>query len=382
MLKVIAASFLVGVISFSTAAFARDLPDAPQSDPALVGVIPILDTASSNLKPVAPEVVSQYQRTFELSDGTKISSLYFEHSRISPSDTGPVPLILANFGLFTDEYSPPISYFVNALVLTGKLKADVLVVDNVTSAKFFALNHEMGLGGFDEGKILLELARDLHKESGTRPTYLFGVSLGGNAVVQALLEDQREGTHRFNGAITFSAVLDEEQSSQTLLTSFGHSLQSPKLPSLKPQGQIIADGLLKVMIATMHQLLPESPVLPAPQAGDFYYGNFQQRLKRISKELDSSTWNPSVSTDTVESYILSSSALVSGLDHLNVPLIAVHAENDPLVPFSQFKAVEIGQRSNPNVYTLATRFGGHWGFFDTYGADWIDQLVLRLEGLN
>jgi predicted alpha/beta-fold hydrolase len=369
---------MVGLGWFSGLSLAAELKNGPQSEPALVGIVPILATAAPNLKALPSSVITDHQKRFTLADGTVISGLYFKADQ--ESSEAPIPLFLANFGLFSDEYSAPISFFVNSLVLTGKLKADVMIVDSVTSGEFYALNQEMGLGGYDEGRILVELADSFRsEENSVRPTYLFGVSLGGNAVIQALLEDQREGGQRFKGAISFSGVLDEEKSSQQLMTSFGHSLSEMQSGHLGVQGLVIANSLLLSLNSTLTHESPGAHALWPWQVGDFYYQAFQKRLNRLSKTVDDHSWNPSVQTDSVEDYVHSSSDLIQNVNQLKVPLIVIHSKNDPIVPFSEFKAFQKEQMANPEVLTHSTFFGGHWGFFDTYGADWVNEWINQLS---
>jgi len=94
-----------------------------------------------------------------------------------------------------------------------------------------------------------------------------------------------------------------------------------------------------------------------------------------------SDWNSEVNISSVESYIQSSSDLVNQFAAVSVPVILVHAQNDPIVAFSQFQSFSNAQQSNPHVLTFATQDGSHCGFLGVYGAGFVSNLINRAVNL-
>jgi predicted alpha/beta-fold hydrolase len=367
---------LLALFVLPSLVFAKDLPNPPMggvAHPALNEIHGVVTTLIPQLKPLAPDEI-QGEKTYTLADGTHVPTLFYQGTSLSPR-----PLIIANFGLFTDKGSGALGRFIRNLVLTGKIDADFLVVSSNTSATFFSENGEFGLGGYDEGKILVDFVRQIrgphfHNSS----IELLGISLGGNAVLQALIEEARLGRHDFQSAVIFSGLLNEGESSAALLAAFGHPISSPVGPPLTEGGAILAKSLVLRLKATLKSE-NEPYKFPIDETGDLFYKNFDTRLARLSKlQSAMESWNPKVSTRSIEEYLATSSDLVAeDLHHSRVPLIVVHAENDPLIPFAQFQEFSKREASNPHVFTLATEQGGHFGFASPYGDDWLNELIKR-----
>ena len=336
-------------------------------------------TALSNLFSVPRDEYTRANRVFTLGDGTQLGALYFPTQHPEKS-----PLIIANFGLFTNRRSHPAAGFIRYIIKSGQLHASVLIVDSATSAAFFIRNGELSIGGYDEGRILVELADALVK-SGVHfsSLHLLGVSLGGNAVLQALIEDARLGGKRFSSAMVFNAVLNEEESSQAVLSAFGHPLAGlPEKEHYGLEGWLIIDTMFSHFNDKL--LARGEPPAPPPwqTKGEFFYTEFESRLQTINLGMAwpmNPSWNHMVATDSVEDYIRTSSALAQQqIDRIHVPVIVVQSKNDPIVPYEQFTELQNAEIKNPYIETLSTSEGGHWGFMATYGPKWVRQLVQRM----
>jgi len=62
---------------------------------------------------------------------------------------------------------------------------------------------------------------------------------------------------------------------------------------------------------------------------------------------------------SIESYIETSSALVNTISEISAPVILVHAQNDPVVDYSEFEAFAQAQQNNSRIFTLGTPDGSH-----------------------
>jgi len=368
------------VVSTAQIGWAKEMTNPPVGNPLTPGkeIHGVISTVIPQFKPLAPDEIKG-EKVYVLEDGTKVPTLFY------PGTTpGPRPLIIANFGLFTDKGAGAIGRFIRKLVLTGKIDADFLLVSNVTSATFYSENHEFGLGGYDEGKILIELAKQLRRKGFQNSSIeLMGVSLGGNAVLQALIEDERIGRDDFQSAIVFSAVLNEGESSASLLSAFGHPITRPAGPPLSEGGALIAKGLVISLKKTL-KAENQPHDFSISGTGDVFYKNFGERLNRLSLAgSEKQSWNQGVAMSSVEDYLETSSAIVpADMDRVKVPLVVVHAKNDPLVPFTQFEEFAKREDANPRILTLAVDQGGHFGFASPYGDDWINELITRAREIK
>jgi predicted alpha/beta-fold hydrolase len=365
-------------IAFACPVHAEKLRGLSRSDPALIGMNGFFATAFSNLKGMPRKKVKSFEREFVLSDGTKIGGLLMLRK-----EKASWPLIIANFGALSDRRSNSTSGFVKELVLTGRMKAHVLIMDSVSSAGFFNSNQWLSLGGYDEGRILLQLARVLRTEMPeVGSIHLMGVSLGGAAVMHALHEDARLGFGIFSSAITFSGVIDYATETRTVFSTFGRDLDLEGPPRrLGWGGRKILSEILKGFKAGIK--LPEGTNLDSKKAGEFFYAQFAKRLEYLKNSAGTSDrWNPAVKLDSIEDYVRSTSQLIAREFSTSVPVIVIHSKNDPVVsyrPFDEFARREMG---NPLVLTHSTRFGGHWGYLRTYGNEWILETVERMLELG
>jgi pimeloyl-ACP methyl ester carboxylesterase len=360
-----AVALAAGALLAPPLAAARPLANPPRTDPALIGLNSLLSVAFSNESKLSRSRYQGSELTLAMADGTRVSGLL-----LGPPE-GELPLIVANFGALSDHWSKPAASFVNEVWERRLLPPSRLfIMDSITSASFLKLNGAIGLGGYDEGRLLLQVTDALrsHLEKRATTVHLLGVSLGGQAAIQALIEEERLGTRRISSAIAFSAAVDYRAGIQSAMAGFGRPLAiAEEYPRLPRTGKLILKACLE------HFEEEHGQALPYP--GDFFYRSFSSRLERLS---DAASWNPAVSRESVEKYVLSSAAVSARLTGLSTPLILVHAKDDAVLPYSSFKEVLKATRQDPNVLTLSTRFGGHWGFFPVYGRNWMAGLVSRL----
>ena len=269
---------------------------------------------------------------FTLDDGTKIGGLFFKKQ-----NPNPVPLIIVNFGALADRWYNTSRKFICEIVLSGKIDANILVVDSVSSAGFYVLNHTLSLGGYDEGQVLMGVAKSLraHPLVNFSSLHLMGVSLGGLATTHAMILDAKSQTHYFKSAINFSAVLNQRVSTEQVVASFGHPLVGSSGETLGAAGKLV----LYAGVPHFNRVLKSRGVndfkLQFGHIGDQLYDLFQKRLNEKYQGM------------SVESYEQWSSGLTQDIDLVRVPFTFIHAEDDMVIPYSDFQKFADRERCNP-----------------------------------
>jgi predicted alpha/beta-fold hydrolase len=369
VLTLLSALFL---LSLSPMALGKDF-SIPNEDPHLLGFSGLGSTALSNLKTLSHHKFAKNLVEFELPDGTKLGGLYFPSKEPSVQ-----PLMILNFGIFADRWSGFPASFVDNLVQKNRLTQNVLIVDSATSAPFLATNLYISLGGYDEGRILVQLAQVVRKNNFRCSTiHLVGVSLGGNAILQALIEDQRLQTRLFASGTTFAGVIDEIPVTVGAMRAFGYE------PNIKSDYKLSSGGkdLLYFMQSYFNKVLKrydadKSLYLSTKTSGALFTKRFMMRVNSIKID-ENAPWNPAVRRSSVEDYLQDSAVLINEIDKVKVPIVLVHAEDDPLVPYGPFRALAQRERDNPNILTHGSKFGGHWGYFSAYGSSWVESVIAR-----
>jgi predicted alpha/beta-fold hydrolase len=351
---------------------AQTLANPPQGNPGFFSFSAIA-TVLESIADLSARTDTQHAVQYTLPDGTQIGGLLFTN----PSK-GVRPLVIADYGLMSSRDSGLAGDFVKKVVAVGNLNANFLVINDISGADFYAANRSIGLGGYDAGRIIVELAQQLKKQGvAFSALTLMGESLGGLAVLEALIEDHRLKTHLFKSAITFSAVVDEDSSTASVMSAFNYNLRGISGPEMSLEGMAFLTANMLSFNSELKSITTSLPDLSLSSAGDLYYNEFQQRLQSVN----TTNWNPAVSRASVESYIESSAALIQQIAEISTPVIVVHAENDPVVPYSQFQSFAQAQSRNVNISTLGTSDGSHCGFIGAYGASYVASLVNRAIGL-
>jgi pimeloyl-ACP methyl ester carboxylesterase len=361
---------LITALLLTQAAQAQPLSNPPAATAGFLGSISFLSILRSLFKlPARQDVAHAVQYT--LADGTRVDGLLY-----IDATKGNRPLIIADFGLMSSSTSLLAGDTIEKIVKPGLLNANFLVVSDISSAQFYASNNSISLGGYDAGRILNELPSVL-EEQGVPFTalHLLGESLGGLAVLEALLEDQRLGTNHFKSAITFSGVTDEADATSRVMTSFGRPLEGLLDTKLPDEGFLFLSADWAAFLSSVLSL--GAPIDPVVHAGDFFYSRFSARLAQTPP----SDWNPSVTREGIEPYLETSGALLNALSSVQAPAIVVHAQDDPIVDYSEFEAFATAQAGNPNILTFGTKEGSHCGFLGIFGAPWVAGLINRALAL-
>lgn len=366
---------LASLALFSTIAYAQPLPNPPsEGDPSLISILlPWLSTAMAQLNNLKRSDYRAHEHEFVLSDGSRVGGLFFDRP---DSDR----ILICTLGFNADIWSGTDSEVVTELVGYDLINAKVLVLDHPISAGFYGRNGYLSLGGWDEGQMLLEIVpQALGLAPGINHVHFLGVSMGANGVINAILEEQRRGTHMIDSAITFSAVTDFSEVPARQLAVFGKDNPWASIAKTKDPEPLFTKYAMNLTNKRYMQIASElgHPVrIPLQDFGKFYYRGFENRLSMITAHAPQ--W---VDASSVDHYIRSTN-LYPQLDDIRRPLIMVHAQDDVIVPYTQHEEVLRRTASNPWVLTHHTRRGGHWAFTVAYGREWVAQMIDRVFHLD
>ena len=151
--------------------------------------------------------VREHLIRFQLADGTIVGGLLFPWEN---GESGPKPLLMASFGFLQDRFGTEAAKFHELYVARADhdLEAHVLILDHPTAGTFLANNGNLSPGSYDDGRMWIEMATILRKEMALSSVHLFGVSMSGQTVVHALIEDARLGRRVFDSGMAISIAPD------------------------------------------------------------------------------------------------------------------------------------------------------------------------------
>jgi len=66
------------------------------------------------------------------------------------------------------------------------------------------------------------------------------------------------------------------------------------------------------------------------------------------------------------------------IEQVNIPLVMVHAADDPSVPYEQFQELAFMGKGNTNICFLGLDHGGHWGFAESMGRQWVADVINKV----
>ncbi len=178
-----------------------------------------------------------------------------------------------------------------------------------------------------------------------RPTAVVGFSLGGNATIK-LLGEQTPGVV---AGVAVSAPLDLAVGVEHLHHMAGGAYERFLLRKLRKEA-----------------LRPGARYTPEERAGIL--------AARSMVEFDNAVTAPRHGwRDAAQYYDVNSS--IRYLDTVEVPLLVLHAKDDPMVPWGPYEAVD--WKSLPTTELVATEHGGHVGFHGRGPAPWYVQVSVE-----
>lgn len=322
-----------------------------------------------------------------LEDGTKVGGLFFEYD---DDNAGPKPLIIASFGFLQDRWGTEAAKF-HELYLEDpeqRVPAHVLILDHPSAGAFLALNGYLSMGSYDDARMWIEIAQELKKRVNPSGIHLFGVSMSGQSVVHALIEDKRLGLGLFNSGMVFSIAPDFQKAPGKQLAQlktpdgianpwaeyFG---QTPEITLLDR----IQDSALWMLMK--NQFIPGYHYVRSPDIeftlnrsylAIFFRKAFEYRIAYLREHAGDSWNHEEISLDDLDSF-MSSTRIAGVIDRVATPLVIVSAYDDPAVQREMFVEVVCSAGDNPWIAAYETRDGGHFGFNMAYGGEYIGGII-------
>ncbi|MGI9590611.1 MAG: hypothetical protein ACR2P8_04525 [Myxococcota bacterium] len=153
------------------------------------------------------DVISDHLIQFQLPDGTLVGGLFY---RARGGRARRLPLLIASFGFLQDRFGTEAAKFRDRYAggEVHELPAHLLLLDHPTAGVFLGSNGTLSPGSYDDGRMWIEVTRILRAEMDLSSVHLFGVSMSGQTVVHALLEDARLGLGLFDSGMAVSIAPD------------------------------------------------------------------------------------------------------------------------------------------------------------------------------
>lgn len=181
------------------------------------------------------------------------------------------------------------------------------------------------------------------------PVYAVGYSLGANMVLKLAGELGREASDLLAGVAAVSCPVD--------LAACARALNEPRC-------RLYQDRFLRNMAARLrrrHSLRPDLFSIDALSGIRSVY------------EFDDRITAPFFGFGNAEGYYGTQSAGLF-LKDIRIPTLAIHAKDDPMIPFSVYQNPAF--RENRNIRLVAVDHGGHVGFLARKGERfWVDAVL-------
>jgi hypothetical protein len=325
-----------------------------------------------------------------MTDGTTVGGLLFEFAGGSED----VPLVMTGFGFLQDRWGSEAYKFYEQYIADSahRLPAHVLILDHPSSGPFLAENGVLSMGAYDDACIWIDVARRLKSKNPGLRIHLVGISMSGQTVVHALLEDHRLGLGLFDSGLAVSIAPDFKQAPGGQLALFAppEGTENPWRKGLTAepddslmdvlQRQVVMLIIRKQFIPNYRRINPEhlNFSLPPHKVPRFFHTAFENRIAFLrAQQRFPENWNfEKFSLESLDAY-LQTTRIAGVIQEVQTPLVLLSAWDDPTVDPDQFQEVAEAAAENPWVVCHATDHGGHFGFDVVYGKGYLER-VLKL----
>ena len=354
----------------------------------------LISSISYALRAVTPQEEQRWRAEsgfqefkLQLADGTWVGGLLFEYDDGTPD---PKPLLMGSFGMFQDRWGTESRKFYDLYLEDPerRIPSHVLILDHPTAGAFFANNEQLSVGSYDDARMWMEVARFLRSKTELSGIHLFGVSMSGQTVVHAVIEDKRLGTDLFDSAIAVSIAPDfrAEPGGQFAGLPTRDGVENPWKQALDGASDSSGLGGLtnaaiwvfikKLFLPSYRLALPDGDLeLERRDLAVFLWQACEARVSFL-RERRPRTWNREFSLEDLGGF-MTTTRIADVIDRVRTPLVLLSARDDPAVPRARFEEVLRAAGDNPWIAARETRRGGHFGFHVSYGAEYIGD-VLRL----
>lgn len=203
------------------------------------------------------------------------------------------------------------------------------------------------------------ITRVLAEDAG-RPTFLLGVSLGGNVLLKWLGERGDTVPATIHGAVAVSVPFDLAAASRKIERGFAHVYSRYFLKSLKAKTlaklERFPDLVDRAALAGVRTLWEFDDVVTGPIHGFRNAADYYQR-----------------------------SSSIRFLERIRTPTLLLNAQNDPFLPPAVLEDVRTIAGRNPNLECVFPAQGGHVGFvggclpgrpeywMERFALDWLSE---------
>jgi hypothetical protein len=324
--------------------------------------------------------------TMRLADNTIVGGQLFEYD---DGTFDPKPLIMASFGFLQDRWGTEAAkvYELYLSKPSGRIPAHVLILDHPSTGTFLANNGCLSVGSYDDARMWIEIARKLRKDMSLSGIHLLGVSMSGQTVVHALIEDKRLGLGLFASGMAISIAPDFQKAPGGQLAQ----MRTPRgvgnpwadyfrtVPEKSFVDRVSSLGLCmmidKLFVPHYHRINPTDTEfdLECDDVPVFLRNAFETRITLL-REHRPDTWNAEFSLDSLDAF-MSSTRIAGVIGRVRTPLVMVSASDDPAVDRAMFEEVMLAAEGNQWIAAFETDQGGHFGFNLPYGRNYLGGIV-------
>lgn len=328
-------------------------------------------------------------RTFNmvLHDGTRVGGLMFEYD---DGTDNPKPLLMASFGFLQDRWGTEAAKFHEHYLKNpnDRIPCHVLLLDHPTAGPFLANNGHLSMGTYDDGRMWIEIAQQVKHEMDLSGVHLLGVSMSGQTVVHALIEDKRLGLGLFQSGMVFSIAPDFQQTpgkQLSMLPTPGGGENPWKLDPKASTQVSLMDEIRSQLIwlCIKWQFIPHYQAeLPAGEQFEISKEDVAVFIRKACEdrliflnEKKSNSWNhKDFSLESLDTF-MSSTRIAGVIDRVQTPLVLVSSRDDPAVKHTMFEEVRLVAINNPWIAVYETDNGGHFGFDTVYGKNYVGRII-------
>lgn len=276
------------------------------------------------------------------------------------------PMVLLLHGLSGGSQEAYIRLFVKSFVETNGETFDIMVL-NLRGCLNTVIRTPRLFCGVWTDDVRYLINEEILKHNPEKEIYMAGFSLGGAVLSNYLAQESRLNPKILGNlklAMVVSAPWDLLESSRFLSRSFiGREIYSPVLCTA-----------LKSLAARNYRMLKQSPLIDKDLLLDAVHSS-SSKTKYI-KDFDENFTSKLFGFGTHEDYYYAATPLYK-LHHIRVPMVIVHADDDPIVgpltPAAQVKA-------NPFLNLITTPYGGHVCWFKRNNDQWYNEPAAQLFG--
>ncbi len=303
-------------------------------------------------------------------DGTPIAAAVGIHR-----DGARRPAIVMSHGFMGSKHD---HYIIDTLLVAyAAWGFNVLGIDLRNFGRSQRLSHSPTTAGWKEAEDLLAAAKYMSEQPEVTSVGIAGFSMGAGSTMRAAFAN-REYPYLTGGAIAWNGYADSGRMIERLSTR-------PKLTDLFFPVYMGFRLMHKIRREDMKGYI-DDPEQRRYLDGGFASGDFATYVDKIAA--------PHYGVSTEEYHRNSSPR--EFLADVEVPLLVVHAEDDPVCPASEMEELEVMARDNPNVEIWMMPTGSHCLYqyldrdwydtvtrdFFTYWAAWDEALPPRVENAD